>query len=61
LFVFFNQKVVGACFTRPNEWEARERLPGGQICPCVVSLDAQSCPLPHGAARDDISWLDCRR
>ena len=36
-FLFFNQKVVGACFTCSSEWtapnikEAHETLPDGQI------------------------------
>jgi len=53
--VFFNQKAIGACSTRPSEWAAHETFPGDQICSSVVSLDAQSCHLPHGAARVDIS------
>jgi len=53
--VFFNQKAIGACSTRPSEWAAHETFPGDQICSSVVSLDAQSCHLPHGAACVDIS------
>jgi len=34
--------------------EARETLSGGQIYPFVVSLDAHSCSLSHGAVHVDI-------
>jgi len=38
--------------------EAHETFPGSQISPSIILLDAQPCPLPHTAARIDISWLE---
>ena len=49
------QRVGGACAFK----EARETLPSAQIYPSFVSVDAQSCPLPHGTTYVHISWLDC--
>jgi len=38
--------------------EAHETFPDSQISPSIILIDAQPCPLPHTAARIDISWLE---
>jgi hypothetical protein len=46
-FPFLPQQVVSAHAIM----ETRVMLSGGQIWSFIVSLNAQSCPLPHDVAR----------